>query len=135
MIQGGFSEVDGYHGFMNLYKSGSLPEFIFAVTFPAGLGVYRAVNELGLKIPDDVDLICFGNSGLNHFLAPPMSYVEQPTVDLGRRAMELTIEQIRRPEQFVSQQIKLPTNLVLCKTCIRKVATGRDIREQRIANA
>jgi len=130
IVQGGFSEEDGYRGFMQLYKSGSLPEFIFAVTFPVGLGVYRAANELGLKIPDDVDLISFGNSGLNHFLAPPMSYVEQPTVELGRRAMELTLESIRGRDQFVPQQITLPTNLVLCRTCIRKVATGREVGAQ-----
>lgn len=125
IVHGGFSEDDGYRGFMQLYKTGDLPEFIFAVTFPVGLGIYRAAAELGLRIPEDVDIICFGNSGLNHFLAPPMSYVEQPTVDLGRRAMELTLEQIQRRDQFVPQQIKLPTSLVLCKTCIRKVAGGR----------
>jgi LacI family transcriptional regulator len=134
IVRGGFSEDDGYRGFMNLYKSGDLPEFIFAVTFPVGLGIYRAVNELGLKIPDDVDLISFGNSGLNHFLAPPMSYVEQPTVELGRRAMELTLEHIRRRDLFVTQQIKLPTSLVLCKTCIRKVATGRILRMEGVVH-
>ena len=122
VVYGGFDEASGYNGFMKIYESGALPEMIFAVTFPVALGVYRATAELGLRIPEDIDLICFGNSGLNQFLAPPMSYVEQPTYELGRRALELTLENIQMKDRFVPQHITLPTKLVLCKTCTKKVA-------------
>jgi LacI family transcriptional regulator, galactose operon repressor len=120
VVEGGFGEADGYNGFMKLRQSGSLPEFVFAVTFPVALGMHRAAEELGMKIPDDVDLICYGNSGLNQFLSPPMSYVEQPTTELGRRAFELTLDNIRVGEQYVPHHVKLPTRLVLCKTCVKK---------------
>lgn len=122
IIHGGFDETDGYKGFMNLYETGRMPELVFAVTFPVALGIYRAANELGMKIPNDIDLICFGNSGLNQFLDPPMSFVDQPTYELGRRALEVTLENLQRRDQFVPQHIKLPTRLVLCKTCTKKVA-------------
>jgi len=125
IVYGGFGEEDGYKGFMTLYESGRLPEFILAVTFPVALGVYRAVEELGMRIPNDIDIISFGNSGFNRFLAPPMSYVDQPTRELGRKALELTLENIRKKDQFVPQHIKLPTNLVLCKTCIKKGTAAR----------
>jgi LacI family transcriptional regulator len=125
IVYGGFSEEDGYRGLKKLYESGNLPEFVFTVTFPVALGVYRAAEELGLKIPDDIDLICFGSSGLNQFLAPPMSYVDQPTRELGRQALELTLENLRQREGFIPQHIKLPARLVLCKTCIKRIATGR----------
>ena len=120
VVQGGFGESDGYAGFMKLYETGSLPDFIFTVTFPVALGMYRAAGELGLKIPDDIDLIGFGNSGLNQFLSPPMSYVEQPTTDLGRKAVQLTLENIKHGEQFIPQHITLPTKLVLSKTGIKR---------------
>jgi len=122
VVYGGFDEGAGYRGFMTLYESGKLPEVIFAVTFPVALGVYRAVEELGMVIPDDIDLICFGHSGLNQFLSPPMSYVDQPTYELGRRSLELTLENIQKKGQFVPQQIKIPTRLVLYETCTKKVA-------------
>ncbi len=119
VVYGGFGEADGYNGFMKMYNSGKLPDCIFAVTYPVALGMYGAVAELGMKIPDDVDIISFGKSGLNQFLSPPMSYIEQPTTELGKKAIELTLESIRKKEKFVPQTIKLPTNLVLCKTCLR----------------
>jgi LacI family transcriptional regulator len=121
VVRGGFSEIDGYNGFMQLFKSKNRPEFIFAATFPVALGVYRAVEELGMKIPDDVDIISFGSSGLNQFLSPPMSYIEQPTVELGKKAIELTLNSIRQKEEFIPQVIKLPTKLVLCRTCVQGV--------------
>lgn len=122
VVYGGFSETDGYNGFNKMHESGSLPEFIFASTFPVALGVYKAVEELGLKIPDDIDIISFGSGGSNRFLSPPMSYVEQPTVELGKRAIDLTLENIRQRDQFIPQHIKLPTKLVLCKTCVKRIA-------------
>lgn len=125
VIYGGFSENDGYKGFGEMYRSGKMPELIFASTFPVALGVYKAAGELGLKIPDDIDIISFGSSGLNQFLSPPMSYVDQLTVELGQKALELTLENIRQPDQFVPRHVKLPTKLVLCKTCVKRAATAK----------
>jgi LacI family transcriptional regulator len=123
VVNGGFSEEDGARGFQTLYDAGNLPEVIFAVTFPVALGVYRAAQHYGLRIPEDIDIISFGNSGgLNQFLSPPMSYIEQPTVELGRKALELTIENIKQKNKNTPQIIKLPTKLVLCNTCMKKVA-------------
>jgi LacI family transcriptional regulator len=122
VVYGGFSEEAGYKGFMTLHAAGEIPDFVFAVTFPVALGVYRAVEELKLKIPDDVDIISFGNSGLNQFLSPPMSFVEQPTRELGKKALELTFAHIKNRDDFIPQHIKLPTRLVLCDTCIKQGA-------------
>ncbi len=130
VVYGGFSDEDGYRGFMSLYEAGNRPEFVLAVTFPVALGIYRAVEELGMKIPDDIDIIGFGNSGLNRFLSPPMSYVEQPTSELGRKALELTLEHIRKRDGFEPQHLKLPTRLVLCGTCVTS-ANGRGRRKPR----
>ena len=52
VIEGGFGEEDGYRGFLKLFRSNKIPEVIFTVTFPVAMGVYTAVEELGLKIPD-----------------------------------------------------------------------------------
>jgi len=128
VVQGGFSEVDGYRGFGEMYKSGKMPEFIFASTFPVALGVYRAAEEHGMRIPDDIDIISFGSSGLNQFLAPPMSYVEQPSIELGQKAFDLTLESVRQTDQFIPQHVKLPTKLVLWKTCVKRTASSKKKR-------
>lgn len=128
VVYGGFDEGEGYKGFKALYATGELPEVILAATFPVALGVYRAVKEMGMKIPNDVDIICFGNSGLNHLLSPSMSYIDQPTRELGQRALEVTLESIRQKAEHPAQHIKLPTSLVLCETCTTKSRNSRKRR-------
>ncbi len=117
---GGFAEIDGYKSFMKLYSSGNLPECILTVTFPVALGVYRAAQELGLKIAKDFDLISFGNGTFNQYLTPRPTFVEQPSAAMGRAAVELTIENIRNFEFFQPKHIKLPTKIVFGDTCLRK---------------
>lgn len=117
VVFGGFGEEDGYNGFMKIYKSGNMPEFVFAVTYPVALGVYAAVDELGLKIPDDIDIMCFGSSLTTRFLSPSLSSVDQPTVELGRKAVELIMDNINNPDAFTPKHIEIPTELILRETC------------------
>ncbi len=116
VVYGGFGEEDGYNGFMKLYNSKNLPEFIFAVTYPVALGVYAAVAEMGLKIPDDVDIMCFGNSDVNRFLSPPLSCVNQPTDELGIKSVQLILENIRSPLDFIPKHIEIPTEIIIRET-------------------
>ncbi|MFC1484235.1 LacI family DNA-binding transcriptional regulator [Candidatus Neomarinimicrobiota bacterium] len=119
IIEGGFSEEDGYNGFKMLTKSPVLPEAIFAVTYPVALGIYAAASEHGIKIPDDIDIVCFGASSFQRFFSPSITFVRQPTEELGRRAMELLLEEIRGPESSHPQLISLPTELVLREDLIK----------------
>ncbi|MEG8947138.1 LacI family DNA-binding transcriptional regulator [Rosettibacter firmus] len=120
VIEGGFGEDYGYNAFMKLYRENNLPEFILTVTFPVALGVYKAVKELGLRIPEDIDLICFGNSNIQEFLCPPLSCIDQSTTLLSQNAMEILFENIQKQEEFEPRNITIETNLVLRGTCTRK---------------
>lgn len=119
IIEGGFDEVSGYRGFQKLFKSERLPEVIFAVTYPVALGVLTAANELGINIPDDIDMICFGGSNYNRFIKPSLSFIQQPVQEIGKQAVDLLIEEINNSHQKVSN-IKIPTKIKICDTCHQK---------------
>jgi LacI family transcriptional regulator len=124
VVYGGFGNIDGYNGFMQIYKTGNLPEFIFAVTYPVALGVYAAAEEVGLRIPDDIDIICFGNSEFNRFISPSLTCVNQPTDLLGSNAVELILDHIKNFDEFVPRHIKIPTEILVRDTCINKNNTS-----------
>ena len=119
VIEGGFGEEDGYNGFMKMYKTGNLPEFVFATTYPVALGAYAAIEDLGLEIPKDIDIMCFGNSDVNRFISPSLSCVNQPTDKLGKSAVETVIKHINNPN-MEEQHIKIETDLILRETCMPK---------------
>jgi LacI family transcriptional regulator len=120
IITGGFGKNVGYDGFMHLHSSGRGPEFIFAMTYPIALGVYEATKELGLRIPGDVDLICFGDSDVSRVISPALSCVAQPSYELGAKAVELMLKTIAHPDSAKVQHLVLPTDLLLRETCTGK---------------
>jgi LacI family transcriptional regulator len=117
IVTGGFSEDYGYQALQQFYHANNLPEVIVAVTYPVALGVYAAAKELGLKIPDDLDVVCFGDSSANRFISPSITCVSQPTEKLGRQAMEILLEEIKNPGPDLPQKIVLQTELQLRETC------------------
>jgi DNA-binding LacI/PurR family transcriptional regulator len=118
ILNGGFGKEAGYNGFMQLYNSRNMPEFIFAMTYPIALGIYEAARKTGVRIPQDVDVVCFGDSDVSDIISPALSCVKQPSYDLGVKAVELLFESLKNPEAR-ERQIVLPTELILRETCVR----------------
>ncbi len=112
VVEGGFGEEDGYKGFMKMFKKGPLPEAILAVTYPVALGMYEAAIEMGVNIPQDVKVTCFGNNTYKRTLPSIFSFVDQPTEELGREAVKLMIDLIDNPARDIQKNIELKTRLV-----------------------
>jgi LacI family transcriptional regulator len=125
VIGGGFGKDAGYNGLLQLKENGKMPEFIFAMTYPVALGVYEAAKELGVRIPHDIDIICFGDSDVSRFISPALSCVEQPSYELGAKAVELMLKIMAHPDSEKGQHVVLPTALLLRETCTGK---GRIVR-------
>lgn len=119
VVAGGFSEESGYKGMIRLFKSGPLPEVIFTVTYPVGLGVLMAAEELGISVPEDLNIFCFGGSHYNHFIKPSLSFIKQPVKKISELAVNQVINQIN-DENLVPENIKIPTEIVICGTCLAK---------------
>ncbi|MCL4549223.1 MAG: LacI family transcriptional regulator [Bacteroidetes bacterium] len=119
VLEGDFGEKSGYDSFMKLYHEKNLPDLILAVTYPVAIGIYMAAKEVGMNIPNDIDLICFGNSQEQNFLSPPLSCVNQPTEQLAAKSMEVLIENIIKKDKFSFKQIVVDTDLILRGTCIK----------------
>jgi len=122
-VEVGFSEDEGYKGFLKIFRSGILPEVIFTVTYPVALGVLLAAQETGISVPDDLQIISFGGSIYNRFVSPSITYVDQPSEEIGRKAVELLLDEIKNREMREEKHIVIPTELVLCDTCKQK--TGK----------
>jgi len=120
IIEGGFGEEDGYKGFEEIYKKGVLPEFIFAVTYPVALGIYKAAGRYGIRIPEDIEITCFGNNPFHGHSRTIFNFVDQPTQQLGREAVNLIIRKIDNPVETGTQHIKLKTELLVSEGIPKK---------------
>jgi len=90
---------------------------IFAVTFPVALGIFEAASELGLKIPGDIDLVCFGGGQFNRYLSPALTFMDQPASAIGEKAFNLLLDELHSSERRSEQHIVVPSQLVIGETC------------------
>jgi LacI family transcriptional regulator len=113
VIEGGFGEEDGYNGFMKIFKRGDLPQYVLAVTYPVALGMRNAAAELGIKIPGDIEVTCFGKSTFIKQLPSFFNFVDQPTKEMGKEAVQTMLQMIDNPKEFRTKNVKLKTELVI----------------------
>lgn len=110
---GGFGEEDGYEGFKKIYSKDELPEAIFAVTYPVALGIYEAATELGINIPADIKITCFGNNNFMRSTPSIFNIVDQPTKELGEEAVNLMLRMINNPKEYNSVNVEIKTKLIM----------------------
>lgn len=112
IIPGGFDEWHGYNAFIELLEQDDLPEVIFAVTFPVGLGVRGAMREHAPELLDEILIVAFGEGGLNEFYTYPYVCVRQPTDTMGALAVEILLEEVEADEVLEPRHEVLETNIV-----------------------
>jgi LacI family transcriptional regulator len=82
IVDGGYSEKDGYLGLEKILNQYGKPEAIFAVTYPVGLGALDYMKDQGIN-PNEITILTFGGSEFNKHLVNPFICIEQPTYELG----------------------------------------------------
>lgn len=106
IVEGGYSEKDGYEGFEKLLNQYGKPDAVFAVTYPVGLGALEYMDKNGIN-PNDVTILAFGGSEFNKHLVNPFICIEQPTFELGRKAFQQIEKEILSESQPVPEIIEL----------------------------
>ncbi|WP_066523113.1 LacI family DNA-binding transcriptional regulator [Curtobacterium ammoniigenes] len=88
---------------------------IFACSDPMALGVYAALADRGLRIPEDVSVIGFDDLPEAHWISPAMTTVRQPTAALGTEAVRMLLELARAEDTSVHPRarMELATELVV----------------------
>jgi DNA-binding LacI/PurR family transcriptional regulator len=116
------SEIDstddaevGYLGTKSLLNTGLPVTAILGVTDEACEGIYRALRERGLQVPDDVS-VAGCNDSLGSLLSPPLTTIREFPQLLGKRMVDLVIQRIAHPD-LPPQQVTIPTELVKRASC------------------
>lgn len=116
IAEGGFDEQHGYEAAQKFLASGKMPEIIFAVSTPAGLGARAALREEGGDWYERIEMISFGTGGFDEFHLYPHYCVQQPTRDIGREAVRLLLDEIQAEEdgdELAPRHLTLETRLVM----------------------
>lgn len=109
VADGGYTIYDAYEATKKILSCQTRPTAIFATDDIKGFGVYKALNEFGLKIPDDISLIGHNNYETAELIEPPLTTINVPIQDLGSLATEVLFDIIngKQPQRRTILETKL----------------------------
>ena len=105
----------GYLATKSILKTGASVTAICAGDDMAARGVYKAIHEAGLLIPQDISVVGFNDTEAAS-LNPPLTSVRVFTEQIGRGMAALAFERISRPD-LQPEVITIPTQLVRRESC------------------
>lgn len=130
-----FTLGGGYRAMQGLLRDrAGLPDAVFAASDAMALGAMSAIQEAGLRVPDDVAVVGFDGLAEGDDVQPPLSTVTQPVKDLGREAVRMLLALVDEPDRAPMQRF-LPTRLTLRRSCGCPLAAGAEEAEGGVAAA
>jgi LacI family transcriptional regulator len=118
---GEFKLETGYRIIRRLIADGDYPRAIFAENDLLALGILQGVKASGLSVPEDVAIVGFDDIPFAGFPEVQLTTINQPKYEMGRKAVEILLEQIggsaaSQPVQI--RQIYLNPQLVVRESSV-----------------
>lgn len=105
IIYGINSSTEAYDAAKNMLQQKPVRAFFISGDERA-IGVYKAIQECNLSIPDDVAVLSIDNIELCDFLVPALSSIDQQKREMCRCAIEILISQLMKNEEQIESMDK-----------------------------
>lgn len=99
LLQGGWDAASGYEAGLALIEQRKLDDQptvtgVFVANDQMAVGVLRALQEAGLRVPEDISVVGYDDQPEAAFFLPPLTTIKQDFEELGRRCMSAVLQQL-----------------------------------------
>ncbi|MBM7054313.1 LacI family DNA-binding transcriptional regulator [Streptomyces durocortorensis] len=112
VVHASYSDDGGYKAGMQLLTAERRPTAIMTGADVAALGVYRATDSLGLKVPDDLSLVGYNNTAIAALSSVQLASVDQAGHTMGSAAARMLIERVEGRRDRAMQSTMTPRLVV-----------------------
>jgi DNA-binding LacI/PurR family transcriptional regulator len=117
-VPGYSTQLVGYEGLSRLLAMKKRPTALFARNDMTALGIIQAARDRGLRIPGDLAIVGFDDVPLAALTSPPLTTVQQPIEEQGRRAAEILLARVESSEELPRQEIVMDCSLVIRESTV-----------------
>ena len=104
------TEDSGYRLTQSVLSRPNRPDCLICGNDNMAVGAYRAIAEMGLKLPEDIAIASFNDISVAQMLNPPLSTVHLPAEETGETAVDLLMERING--RRVAKGVTLATRMI-----------------------
>lgn len=112
VLHGQFCSAWGQEGVDRSLTIDPRPTALFALNNFVTIGALQALWQRGMRVPEDISLVGFDDLPPAMVSQPFLTVISQPAYEMGRRAVDLLLDQLENPEHSPGE-IVLPTELTV----------------------
>ena len=109
IVESHFDFEGGIVGAQKLLALSDRPTAIFCCSDTIAIGAYQAIQNQGLRIPQDISIMGYDDIELARYLFPSLSTISQPKAELGKLAVETLLQRIQEPNENYRTLVLEPT--------------------------
>jgi LacI family transcriptional regulator len=109
---GDYTEKSAYSLTQKLLECSPRPQAIFASNNTTGFGVFRALRDRGIRIPEEMAVLIFDDFALADLTAPPLTVIAQPLAEIGQTAAKLLLRRLESRDELEVQEVLLQPKLI-----------------------
>lgn len=107
IISADYCSDTGYHAMKQLWSLPDRPTAVFTANYTVCIGVYEAIYDLGIRIPEDLSVVSFDDFELSLLLSPPLTAVRQPLDALAEHACDLLLRRMNGDYSDFPRKIRI----------------------------
>lgn len=115
-LYGEYSERSGEELGCELLMLGKRPSAACVASDPIAIGLMRYLSQHGMKLPQDLSVIGFGDIDACEYVTPSLTTISQNSREIGSVAADALLQMMKNPI-ICRQQILLHTKLVVRNSC------------------
>lgn len=112
---GNYKYESGVEAMKHFLSLSDRPTAVFAATDEMAIGAIHAIQDAGLKVPEDISVISVDNSRMAEMVRPQLSSVAQPMYDIGAVSMRL-LTKLMNKENVEQSRFILPHEVIMRKS-------------------
>ncbi len=107
-----FSQSEGAKRCRELLANFPEVTAIVAANDMLAIGCYQALDEVGIRCPDEISIVGFNDAPFSDKISPPLTSITFPHYQVGFEAANLAVERIQNPNS-TTKVLFLPPELVI----------------------
>lgn len=112
IAMGNYFQTSGYKATKKLLQSNRKITALYTTNYYLTLGAIHAINDLNLKIPQELAFVGFDDYDLSKVINPPLTVVAQPVKQMGEKTGEIILKRIKSPNLTSFKPHILNTKLI-----------------------
>jgi LacI family transcriptional regulator len=115
VFTGDWSTVGGYNVMKEVIGRGRIPRALFFASDPMAIGALKALQEVGVSVPQDTAVVGLDDIEMASFVSVPLTTVKIYAEQMGRTAVNLMMEKING--RTLPIKVVIPSKLIIRESC------------------